>query len=57
MVDKDFLGDLLIHWEDNFKQGNEIPVETLCKDCPHLNDEISYAVKALKSTMWLDEKF
>src|SRR5690606_8458711 len=55
MRDEDRLADLLLQWEENLEQGREVPAEELCKDCPHLIDELSRRIQAMQATSWMDK--
>src|ERR1700722_12575813 len=43
------LSDLLLHWEEACEQGQPTSVEELCRDCPHLLDELRRQVHALQA--------
>ncbi len=53
MTDKDdeLLADLLIRWEEN----KELSAQDLCRDSPHLADELARRIEGLKATSWLDK--
>jgi tetratricopeptide (TPR) repeat protein len=53
--DEDLLADLLVRWEELHQQGREVSAEELCRDCPHLADELARRIEALKVTSWLDQ--
>jgi len=55
MTDEDRLADLLLQWEENLEQGREVPAEEICKDCPHLIDELSRRIQAMQATSWMDK--
>lgn len=50
------LADLLIEWEDLYRQGTDTPAETLCKDHPELASTLARQIAALKRVAWLDKK-
>jgi len=50
------LADLLIQWEDLYKQGQDTPAEVLCKDYPDLVETLTRQIAALKRVAWLDKK-
>lgn len=50
------LADLLIQWEDLYKQGQDTPADVLCKDCPELAETLARHIAALKRVAWLDKK-
>ncbi len=52
--DHDLLADLLVRWEELHEQGQDVPASELCRDCPHLADELAHRIEALKVTSWLD---
>jgi serine/threonine-protein kinase len=50
------LADLLIQWEDLFKQGQDTPAAVLCKEHPELAATLTRQIAALKRVSWLDDK-
>ncbi len=50
----DLLADLLLRWEELHEQGQDASALELCRDCPHLADELARRIEALKVTSWLD---
>jgi serine/threonine protein kinase len=54
--DEDVLSDLLLQWEEWQEQGQELSPAELCKDHPHLIQELADRIHALKSTTWLDKQ-
>jgi serine/threonine protein kinase len=50
------LTDLLIQWEDLFKQGQDTPAPVLCKEHPQLVETLARQIAALKRLAWLDKK-
>lgn len=50
------LADLLIQWEDLYKQGQDTPAEVLCKEHPELAETLTRQIAALKRVAWLDDK-
>lgn len=55
MTDEDRLADLLLQWDEILEQGREVPAEELCRDCPHLIDELSRRIQAMRATSWMDQ--
>ncbi|MCZ2344394.1 MAG: serine/threonine protein kinase [Bacteroidales bacterium] len=53
MTDTDRIAELLLDWEDRREHGIDVPVEELCRDCPHLIPELARRINALKATTWL----
>lgn len=47
------IDELLERWEELRDQGQEISVEDLCRDCPHLLDSLRSHIEALKTMSWL----
>jgi Protein kinase domain len=47
------LWDILADWEGRYRQGEDIPAEELCRDCPELLDELKGHIHALKGMNWL----
>jgi serine/threonine protein kinase len=50
------LADLLIQWEDLYKQGQDTPADVLGKDHPELAETLARQIAALKRVSWLDKK-
>lgn len=53
--DEDLLLDLLLRWEELRNRGQEIPVEELAREYPHLQAELRKRIKALTATAWLEK--
>lgn len=53
--DEDRLAELLIQWEEILESGRDVSASELCHDCPHLIEQLSQRIKALKSTAWMDK--
>jgi len=53
--DEESLAELLIHWEELYELGQDTPARELCKDCPHLADELTRRIAAMKATDWLND--
>ena len=53
--DEERLLDLLLRWEELRNRGQEIPVENLARECPHLQAELRRRIKALTATEWLEK--
>lgn len=49
------LADLLVQWEDLYRQGQDTPVNVLCKDHPQLAETLARHIAALKRVAWLDK--
>jgi serine/threonine protein kinase len=49
------LEELIERWEDLFRQGQDIPAEELCRDCPELVETLRRRITGLKSMNWLLE--
>lgn len=50
----DRIFDLLEQWALLRRQGKELPVDELCRDCPELSSELHRRIAVLKATDWLD---
>lgn len=50
------MADLLIEWEDLYRQGQDTPASVLCKDHPELAETLTRQIAALKRVAWLDKK-
>lgn len=53
--DEDRLAELLIQWEEILESGRDVSASELCHDCPHLIEQLSQRIKALKGTAWMDK--
>jgi serine/threonine protein kinase len=53
--DEELLAELLIQWEELYERGQDTPARELCKDYPHLADELSRRIAAMKATDWLND--
>src|SRR5262249_48084673 len=49
MSDDPRVSELLLRWETLCEQGRPVPLEELCRDCPHLLGEVGRRVKALQA--------
>lgn len=52
---EDKLFDLLDEWALLHKQGKDVLVQELCRDCPELVEELQRRIETLKATDWLDQ--
>jgi len=52
---QDRINDLLLEWDELHRQGKNVVVEELCRDCPELVDDLRRRIKAIKATEWLEE--
>lgn len=52
--DEELLTDLLLSWEEQRERGEEVTATVLCQDSPHLLEELSRRINALKAVSWLD---
>jgi serine/threonine protein kinase len=52
--DEELLAELLIQWEELYERGQDKPARELCKDHPHLADELGRRIAAMKATDWLN---
>ena len=52
--DEDILAELLLQWEELQEQGKTVAANDLCKDHPHLAEELTKRIKALTTVAWLD---
>lgn len=51
---EDVLADLLLRWEELRERGQETPASELCRDHPHLSDELARRIESLKVMSWMD---
>lgn len=49
------LAELLLEWEDRFRQGEDLPVEVLAREHPDLESALEARIRILKLARWLDE--
>ena len=52
--DEELLAELLIEWEELCERGQEVPAGELCKEHPHLAEELARRIAAMKATDWLN---
>ncbi len=52
--DEELLTELLLQWEELYERGEDSSPEELCRDCPHLLDELRGRIAAMKATDWLN---
>jgi serine/threonine-protein kinase len=50
------LWDALARWEELFQEGQDVPAEELCRECPDLVELLKDRIWALKRTAWLTRK-
>ena len=53
--DEELLAELLIEWEELYQRGEDKPAPELCRDQPHLADELARRIAAMKATDWLND--
>jgi eukaryotic-like serine/threonine-protein kinase len=53
--DEELLADLLLRWEELRELGQDTPASELCRELPHLTDELARRIHVLKVTSWLDK--
>lgn len=51
---REILSDLLLDWEDQFRQGQDIPAAELAREYPELVAELAERIVAMKATAWLE---
>jgi len=52
--DKELLAELLVEWEEFCERGQEVPAVELCKEHPHLAEELARRIAVMKATEWLN---
>ena len=52
--DEELLTELLLQWEELYERGQDSSPEELCRDCPHLIEELRARIAAMKATNWLN---
>ncbi len=55
MTDEERLVDLLLAWEERFEQGQDLPAEELCRDCPELTAALAARISALRTVAWVKQ--
>ncbi|HBJ33578.1 MAG TPA: hypothetical protein DDZ51_02220 [Planctomycetaceae bacterium] len=53
--DEELLADLLLRWDDQREQGQDVSSIELCQARPHLCDELARRILAMKASDWLDK--
>jgi serine/threonine protein kinase len=53
MTQDDKIADLLIRWEEAWEHGEDLPVDTLCADCPEQRAVLAQRIEALKAMGWV----
>jgi hypothetical protein len=53
--DEDILAERLLDWEEQWRQGRDLPAAELCQRHPHLIEELARRIQVLKTTSWLDK--
>ncbi len=53
MTNDERISDLLLVWEERFKQGQDVSAEELCRDKPHMTAALAACIKALKDVAWM----
>jgi serine/threonine protein kinase len=56
MIDEERLAELLLAWEENFEQGEDVPCDQLCQDSPELAAALAERIATLKQMDWLESK-
>ena len=51
----EILAALLLRWEEAWEQGEDIPAETLCLECPDLIEQTRGRIAALKQMAWMTQ--
>lgn len=51
---RETLADLLLAWEDAFRDGRDVPAAELARDTPELVAPLDRRIRVLKATFWLD---
>ena len=52
--DEELLAELLLQWEELYERGQDSSPQELCRDCPHLIEELGKRIAAMKATNWLN---
>jgi hypothetical protein len=55
MTNDERLADLLLAWEDDFEQGQDVPAEDLCRDCIELTAALAARISALRKVAWVKQ--
>jgi serine/threonine protein kinase len=54
MTETSYLSELLLRWQDLRRQGQEVTVEELCRDCPELAAALRERIKLIAAQDWLN---
>ena len=49
----DRLAELLLRWEEAWEQGDDVPAEQLCAECPDLAEALRRQIAMLKKMAWM----
>lgn len=52
---RELLADLLLAWEDAFRDGNDVSAEELAREHPDLVEPLARRIRVLRATSWLDQ--
>lgn len=55
MIDTEKLAERLLHWEERWEHGEDVPASELCEDCPDLIDQLQNQIEILKKMAWMKE--
>jgi hypothetical protein len=55
MTPDDQIAELLIRWEEAWEHGEDLPVDTLCADCPEMKKALAKRIEALKAMAWVKD--
>lgn len=55
MTDEERLADLLLAWEESFEQGQVLPAEQLCRNCPELTAALAARISVLRTVSWVKQ--
>jgi hypothetical protein len=53
--DEELLADLLLRWEELRDRGQNTPASELCREQPHLTDELARRIESLQVMSWMDQ--
>ena len=53
--DEEILANLLLRWEELRERGQKVQADELCRDQPHLLEDLARRIKILNVTAWLDQ--
>src|SRR5579859_6900219 len=54
MTNDDRIVEVLLRWEELYEQGQDVPAEQMCHDCPELVEAVAGGIADLKRVAWVN---